>query len=122
MTDQPDLFATLVQAPRPGMVGRHHPQTAVDAAAAVAPRTGTQRWRTLAAVAAFTDGLTAFEAADQLRHNRPHVIGTRLIELRQAGLVERSGATRPTDTGNQAEVYVITDLGRRVLAAGTDES
>lgn len=116
--DDLDVVTAHVVRPRPGAVGRNNPQTAIDAARSVAPRTGTQRWRTLHALADAADGLTAFEAADVLGHRRPHVIGTRLIELRESGLVERNGATRPTDTGHQAEVYVITDLGRRVIAAG----
>lgn len=108
-------LAEHVRAPRPGQVGANNPHTAVAAARSVAPRTGTQRRRTLQALAVAANGLTAFEAADELGHPRPHVIGTRLIELREDGLVERNGATRPTDTGHQAEVYVITDLGREVL-------
>jgi hypothetical protein len=111
-----DLF-TLMREERPGAVGRNNPATSV--AAALSVRTGTQRWRALSALAAVgDDGLTAFEAADRLGHPRPHVIGTRIIELRELALVVKNGETRPTDTGHQAEVYVITDLGRNVLAAG----
>lgn len=110
--------ALRVQAPRPGQVGANNPHTSVAAARSVAPRTGTQRWRALQVLATAPNGLTAFEAADELGHPRPHVIGTRLIELREDRLVERNGATRPTDTGHQAEVYVITERGRNVLAAG----
>ena len=118
---QLDLFTTLaddVRAPRPGAVGRNNPETARAAARSVAPRTGTQRWRTLQWLELAGDrGLTAFEAAARLHHPRPHVIGTRLIELREDGYVVRNGQTRPTDTGHQAEVYVITATGRVVLAS-----
>lgn len=113
--DDVGAVARHVAAPRPGLAGRNNPATATDAARSVTPRTGTQRWRTLEALNHAAAGLTAFEAADELGHRRPHVIGTRLIELREDGLVERNGETRPTDTGHQAEVYVITDRGRAVL-------
>lgn len=118
MTDL-DLFAYAadIQEERPGAVGRNNPDTSRQAALNI--RTGTQRWQALHALrAAGEHGLTAFEAADRLGHRRPHVIGTRIIELREGDLVAKNGETRPTDTGHQAEVYVITDLGRRVLEAG----
>jgi hypothetical protein len=117
-----DLFeyAATVQEDRPGAVGHNNPATSV--AAALSVRTGTQRWRTLTALAAAGDqGLTAFEAAERLGHPRPHVIGTRIIELRELDLVAKNGETRPTDTGHQAEVYIITPLGRSVLEAGEGE-
>lgn len=118
MTDL-DLFAyaETIREERPGAIGHNNPATSVAAANGV--RTGTQRWRTLQALRLAGDrGLTAFEAADELGHPRPHVIGTRIIELREDDLVAKNGETRPTDTGHQAEVYVITDFGRRVLEAG----
>lgn len=119
--ESPAVLAAAVKAERVGMVGADHAETAHAAARSVAPKTGTQRWKALEALADTPSGLTAFEAADLLHHRRPHVIGTRLIELREDGLVERNGATRPTDTGHQAEVYVITALGRQVLEAGAGE-
>ena len=76
MTDLLDLLAETVQGERAGLTARNNPATSTAAARAVAPRTGTQRWRTLQALAQAAQGLTACEAAGELGHRYPHVIGT----------------------------------------------
>ncbi len=84
--------------------------TQVEAAAAVEPRTGTQRARVLAAIrTAGGDGLTDEEISARLglslNSARP-----RRLELVTARLVVASGRTRPTLGGGHATVWI--DAGR----------
>lgn len=95
--------------PRPGIVGRRHPETAHEAAQAVTPRTGTQRrlildWITRCGPAGATD----FEIQQRLgldgNTERP-----RRLELEQAGLIVNSGRTR-IHKGRRAIVWTATSL------------
>lgn len=88
------------------------PDTARQAALANYPRSGSQRARVLDALrAAGADGLTAFEAAERAGIVRMHTASTRLAELVDAGLAVRTAATRPTDTGSAALVWVAVGEG-----------
>jgi hypothetical protein len=108
-----DLSAADVLADTPAPVGRTCPDTSAAAAAGV--RTGSQKGRVLAALAAAGDrGCTDFEAARAIGHPRPHVVGTRRLELQRLGLVEATGMRRPSDLGGAAVVYVATDAGRAI--------
>lgn len=103
-----------------GKVRESHPDTAKAAAKQV--RTGTQRSRALAALAAAGDrGLTDYELAKAIGHPRPHVAGTRRKELQDLGLVEATDLRRSTDTGSPAIVFRVTgdgaDEARRLASA-----
>jgi hypothetical protein len=119
--DRLSLFDTpsaAVQVLEP-TVGPSHaidPPTSRQAARSNAVRSGTQRHAVLAAFAVAVDGLTDYEASIAAHLVRPHVAGNRRKELEDAGYVERTARTRPTDTGCEALVFFITDAGRRVLA------
>jgi hypothetical protein len=89
MSDQLDLFD-----PRPGLVGKDHPDTSAAAAISVMPRTGTQRRKVLDHIGRCGyDGATDAElqAALDLSGNsqRP-----RRVELVEAGLIIDSGRRR----------------------------
>lgn len=89
MSGQLDLFA-----PRPGIIGRDHPDTSIAAAISVMPRTGTQRRKVLDHIdRCGYEGATDAElqAALDLSGNseRP-----RRIELVDAGLIVDSGRRR----------------------------
>jgi len=59
-------------------------------------------------------GLTDFEL--EIRTGRKQTsFGKRRGELRDAGLVEWSGETRPSDTGTLSKVWRATDLGIKVF-------
>lgn len=91
--------------------GRHH-GGATEHAAATTIRTGTQRAAVLLAIDVAGDyGRTDYELERNLGLKRPSP-GNRRGELVDAGLVEDSGRTRPTDTGHAAVVWVATEQGR----------
>lgn len=66
-----------------------------------------------AIVNAGRNGLTDFELEGRTGGKQTSH-GKRRGELRDHGLVEWSGLTRPSDTGTQAKVWRVTDLGIRV--------
>ncbi len=74
------------------------------AAARAARETAADHQRTILAVMRCGADWTADEIAAQCNLDR-HQIGRRLGELERAGLVRKSGATRPTATGRQANCY-----------------
>lgn len=80
---------------------------------------GTQQARLLAAFAqpAAADGLTDEEAAD-LADGVPYrsEFAKRCSELREAGLIVPTGATRKGVAGHERIVSQITDAGRAVVA------
>lgn len=121
-----DALRSVDQQPEPpqpdaGMVGRDHPATAHDAAHSVP--IASHRRTVLRALASAPTGLTAeeLEARTGLGGN---TIRPRLVELSgerrgyplPTPYVRLSGRTRPTRRRRQANVYVITDAGRRALA------
>lgn len=91
------------------------PDTSRRAAAAAAPRAGTCKARLLDAFHAAPDGLTYDQAA-----SAADVVGvtasTRLTELVRDGLLERTGQTRPTSNGRDADVLKLS--GSAFEAAG----
>lgn len=95
-----------------------HSDTSRAAAIANYPRTGTQRGRVLAAIAASEDGLTDEEITARTgiasSSERP-----RRVELVQAELVIDSGRRRPTSTGSLAVVWVANMYGRIAHALAT---
>lgn len=79
-----------------------------------------QRRALHAIVMAGRDGLNDFELADRTGSKQTS-IGVRRGELAKAGLVERTGRRRPSDTLEPADVWAATDLGVaawRELCAG----
>jgi hypothetical protein len=54
---------------------------------------------------------TATAAASKLPS--PSGLRTARKALQRAGLVEPNGSRRPTTLGNEADVFVLTDAGRR---------
>ena len=80
--------------PQRGMVGAEHPDTSRTAAAEVAPRTGTQRWRVLNHLRLCgPDGATDAELQDAL-HMNGNTERPRRVELVDGGWVEDSGDRR----------------------------
>ena len=90
-----------------GMIGSGHPGTSKDAAVDVMPRTGTQRMAVLDSIGHSDNGLTDEEAMDELGLH-PSSVRPRRKELVDGGWVKDSGRTRPTSTGNDAIVWVLT--------------
>jgi hypothetical protein len=115
------------QAPdRPGPAQRQRAaqRTSAAAAAAVEPRTGTQRRAVLDAVGQVARdprlvGLTDVElgAATGLR---PNSLRPRRKELIDGGWLEDSGRTR-THHGNEHIVWVLSDKARQLLSEGTGQ-
>jgi hypothetical protein len=80
--------------------------TQVAAAAAVLPRTGTQRARVLEAIkGAGPAGMTDQEVAVRLAMAE-NSVRPRRLELADAGLIEDSGERRETSGGNPAIVWI----------------
>lgn len=110
---------------RPGhphlQVGRTIPARASDpgtsraATAAVTIRAGTQRTRLLQAFAALPDA-TDEEAMEHAEGVSPvSEFAKRCSELRDAGLIETTGQTRPGGAGVDRIVSRVTDAGRAAL-------
>lgn len=72
-----------------------------------------QRRALHAIVMAGDRGLNDFELAARTGSKQTS-IGVRRGEIAKAGLVRRTGNTRPSDTLEPADVWVATDLGRQV--------
>lgn len=100
---------------RPAPFHRDGPIAEVFAALRRPPR-GGQRRRVLEAIAAAGPaGVTDAELEDRLALARPSP-GNRRGELVADGLVEATGAHRPTRTGTPATVWRLTPTGSRVAA------
>ena len=121
-----DALRSVDQQPEPpqpdaGMVGRDHPATAHAAAHSVP--IASHRRAILRALASATTGLTAEELETHTGLGG-NTIRPRLVELSgerrgyplPTPYVRLSGRTRPTRRRRQANVYVITEAGRRALA------
>lgn len=107
--------------PAPGQRARAARRTSAAAAAAVEPRTGTQRWKVLAAVAQVardprSGGLTDVELANWTGLP-PNSLRPRRKELVDGGWLEDSGKTR-SHHGRDHIVWVLGDKGRDLLASG----
>lgn len=101
---------------------RTDPATSKSAAAAIVVRAGTQRARLLAAFARDDvldqDGATDEQAArlaDGVSMSSEYA--KRCSELREAGLIEPTGATRPGVSGPERIVSRITSEGSKVLTS-----
>lgn len=95
-----------------GIVGKKHPQTSKDAAEAIFFRSGTQREKLFLFVAKRKKrGATDFEIREALglRYSSGCARRQELVKLK---LLKESGRTRPTDTGQEAIVWVRTKKGR----------
>lgn len=75
------------------------------------PNSGIQRHTVFVAVAeAGPRGVISDEIADAKRI-RLYSVKPRLIELREGGWVRQNGETRPSPTGSDVDVYVLTEKG-----------
>jgi len=113
MERQTQLFEPRVDENRPGLRHRDGPDTERDAAARIAPRSGTQRavvYSVLAAAGAA--GLTDWQIVNRTGFLRSAVCARR-NELVRDGLVIDSGQRRVEPTRSRAIVWVVTPRGRR---------
>lgn len=86
-----------------------HSDTSRKAALDNYPRQGSQRWRVLEALELRRErGGTRDELAEELSLP-PNSVRPRLVELMQGGWVTGTDRTRPTATGSEAEVLVVTE-------------
>lgn len=100
MISQQDLFSQHVYVPN------HAPETSAQAAAAVKPKTPSQRQRVLAAIrAAGSRGLTDEQIVEQVGLG-PNSGRPRRKELQEMGLVRDSGLRRRTVSGAEAAVWI----------------
>lgn len=105
---QTALFEPRVDENRPGLVHRDAPDTERAAAAAVLPRSGTQRARVYELLRAASErGMTDWELVDSLGMLRSSVCARR-NELIREGWVIDSGRRRRERTGSHAIVWVTT--------------
>lgn len=106
-------FHLQVSKPRAGRTSAAHGETSRAAALNVTPRTGTQRHRVLQLlVAAGIHGATRDEIAEALGMS-PNTVRPRVTELMEGNFVMvREGVTRPSATGEAAEVLVATPKAR----------
>lgn len=114
------IEACVFRSPLPtGTVGPKarttDPSTSKLAALRNQPRSGTQRAKLLAAVkSARFEGMTAEQAAAAARI-RLNSASTRMSELMRGGhIVESATLRRKTSGGEQAMVYIATDLSHAV--------
>lgn len=98
-----------------GLMSREPRDTQRDAAYAVMPRTGTQRRMVLDAICGSGRGMTDEELRDVLGTTYSKV-GPRRRELVDGGWVADSGQRRPTSSGQDAIVWVLTPEGRARLS------
>lgn len=61
-------------------------------------------------------GNATVEELTRALHGKHQTVSARVNELRDAGWVYAQGDTRRTSSGRQAEVYRLTDAGRRCFA------
>lgn len=94
------------------------PDVSRRAARDVKPRTGTQRGKILAVIAAKGDhGATSEEAADASGVSFSRSSGPRIAELLRDGYLADTGRTRPGSLGSDQRVLVATEKGRRAIEA-----
>ena len=104
--------------PREGGARRSDPSTSRKAARDVKPRTGTQRVKILAVIAAKGDhGATSEEAADASGVSFSRSSGPRIAELLRDGYIADTGRTRPGSLGSDQRVLVATEKGREAIEA-----
>lgn len=93
-------------------------ETSKSAALEVMPRSGTQRMKVLEFIATCEDEGATDEDVRVCLDMRYSSENARRLELVEGGWVKDSGRTRPTDTGNQATVWILTSLARSRVADG----
>jgi hypothetical protein len=93
------------------------PNTSKTGALSMAVRAGSQRHALLKAYNAATGGLTDEEAGNVtgLSDSPRCCYWKRCSELRQAGYITPTGATRASTAGEMQQVCEITEAGRQVL-------
>ncbi len=106
-----------------GKVGHNHPETSHKAAMKV--KSGTQKHQIIRQMFMAREGLTAFDLYGKVLNGAGHPISTnqiatRLLELREAGLVDFRRhpitglpETRPTTPGNEGQIQELTEWGRK---------
>lgn len=106
-------FQLQVSKPTAGRARASAPETSRAAALNVTPRTGTQRRKVLDfLVAVGNHGATRDEIAAAL-HMSPNTVRPRVSELLEGHFIAvREGVTRPSATGDPAEVLVATEKAR----------
>lgn len=125
MTDDPDdpeqlgLFEAAT-SDRLGTSRASDPATSKAAALDNLPRSGSQKSRVLSALVRHQAGLTDYELGLAIGVLRSSA-GKRRQELEELGLIERTGGTRPTDTGSDALIWRLTDAGWNVAARLLDQ-
>lgn len=107
--------------PREGGARAADPEVSRRAARDVKPRTGTQRGKILAVIAAKGDhGATSEEAADASGVSFSRSSGPRIAELLRDGYLADTGRTRPGSLGSDQRVLVATERGREALGLGAE--
>lgn len=96
--------------------------TSEAAAAQIRPKAVTLRAQVFLAIgAAGAVGVTADELERDLGM-KGSTLRPRIVELRDGmGLIEVAAHKRPTASGRTADVYVLTDMGRRDYVSVRDE-
>lgn len=96
---------------------RQGSETSQQAAVDNFPRSGSQRFRVLMAIAASSKGATYAELAvlTGLGGGASGSAGKRVSELRRDGWVKSSGETRDTPLGSPSQVMIMTKAGRQEL-------
>jgi len=89
---------------------RTDPDTSHAAAARSTTRAGADRDLVLRVLADHPAGLTDFELAAHAGRQQTS-LGVRRGELRDSGLVESAGVTRPSPSGSAAQVWRLTAAG-----------
>ena len=114
---QPTLFdpgMRAVDVPHV-VVARNAPRTSIDAARLALPKSGTARFKVLAAIANAPDGMTDHQVvARTLR--QLCTVNPRRLELVQLGWVEDSGERRVVGNHGAAIVWRLTAEGKREWA------
>lgn len=96
---------------------RSDPQTSRDAAASLTPEAlGREQGRVLRAISMHAGEAIRDQVAMYLSADRS-CVSRRITDLRDLGLVEDSGRTRPGPSGRQQTVWCLTDAGRARVEA-----
>ena len=109
----------------PGKVGKDHPDTSHVAAKNITSGAASHRSQIIEILGDHPDGLTCYEVA-QVTGRPPNQEATRMLELREMGLVEyvfdAHGKTvkRPTTPGNRGQVQRLKRPRRLVRIGETN--
>lgn len=111
-----DLLAESVEAYDGPKARKTDPHTSLNAANLIAAKGGTHRVLLLEVFGRPGVAMTDEEAAERcgLTHAE---YATRCSELRRMGLIEDTGSTRESSTGQARMLSIITQAGRDVLLA-----